>query len=171
MNRISLFLLRDRKRKLKILILGAYRPRNMLKRLENLRDCLIKRGFKTTKLVKDIHTERFDIDQDVHFTKKSRSLMKNWAHVPIFVFFIKGKNLGVGNELGYTCSKLSTKVTFATVFLEKNLNVGSQIRGTIKLAKRDQKLSYERFDDDEDLCNLAFGHCRKKLDHLFYYLD
>ena len=125
-----------------------------------------------TKLVKDFPDDvRYDEDEDVHFTMKSRVLIEHWAHVPIFVFFKDGENLGVGNELAYTCTKLVMKTSHSAVFLETDLNVGSQIRGTLKLSARDQKLSYENFLNDKELCDLAFGHCRKKLDKLFYYLE
>ena len=121
-------------------------------------------------MVKDFDMVRYDSDYDIHFTRKSRWRIKNWAHIPIFVFFKNADNLGVGNELAYTCLKLPTKTSNSVVFLERSLNVGSQVRGTIKLGAEDQKLSYMHFEDDKKLCNLAFGHCIKKLDRLFYYL-
>lgn len=96
--------------------------------------------------------------------------MKNWAHLLIFVFFLNGENLGVANELDYTCLKLPMMTPYSLVLLETSLNVGSQIRGTIKLAQN-QKLSHEDFQSDMELCNMAFGHCRKELDHLFYDID
>lgn len=124
------------------------------------------------KLIRDFPDDvRYDEDDDIHFTMKSRLLIENWAHVPIFVFFKDGDNLGVGNELGYTCLELPMKTLVSVAFLETNLDVGSQVRGTLKLGTRDQKLSYENFENDKDLCNLAFGHCRKMLDALFYYID
>ena len=169
---MSLNRLQERKAKLKILILGAYRPKNVLKRLECLRDCLIRRKFDSARLVKDFpDTKRFDEDDDIHFTKKSRWFMNHWAHLLIFVFFSKGENLGVGNELSYTCLKLPIKTSYSAVLLEASLDVGSQIRGTVKLGAKNQKLSYENFQNDKELCDLSFGHCRKVIDQLFYYID
>jgi len=159
------------KRKLNVLILGAYRPNHVLHRLEMFQGCLIRRKFEMAKLVKDFRDDvRYDQDDDIHFTIKSRLLIENWAHVSIFVFFKEGDNLGVGNELSYTCLKLPMKISVSVAFLETNLDVGSQVKGTLKLGARDQKLSYENFENDKDLCNLAFGHCRKMLDPLFYYI-
>jgi hypothetical protein len=163
--------LQERKRKLKILVLGAYRPNSILKRLERMQQCLINRKFESTKLVKDFpDKKRYDKDSDIHFTKKSRQLMENWAHLLIFVFFLEGENLGVGNELDYMCLKIPMTIQHSLVLLESGIDIGSQVRGTIKLAQN-QKLSFEYFQSDTELCTLALGHCRKVLDRLFYYLD
>lgn len=164
--------LRDKKNKLKILILGAYRPPKMLQRLEKLRECLIEKHFLLARLVKDFPDNlRLDDDDDIHFNKKSHFLLEGWAHVPLFIFFLKGKNLGVGNELSYTWLRLPMKTSCSAVFLEKNIDVGTMVRGSVKSAKRDNKLSFETFKDDKELCRVAFGHCRKVLDRLFYYID
>lgn len=165
----SPLLLSERKKRVKILLLGPYRPKRVLKRLENLRDCLVRRGFSSTKLVKDFPDRRcLHKDDDVHFTRKSRWCMRSWAHVLVFVFFSEGANLGVGNELSYLCLKLGGITSHSVVLIEKGLNVGSQIRGTVKI---DSKLSYEVFIGDNELCDLAFGHCTKTLHNLFYFLD
>lgn len=165
---MSITTLQQGKQRLRILILGAYKPVEKLKKLENLRDCLIKRGFQVTRLAMDFPDKRkYDKDMDVHYTKKSRRLIRKWAHVPILVFFNEANNLGVANELAYVCQSLLDKQSCCVVFFESGIDVGSQVRGSIKIAK---KISYEIFKSDRELCDLAFGHALKVLDRLFYYL-
>lgn len=166
---MSITTLQQGKQRLRVLILGAYKPAEKLKKLENLRDCLIKRGFQMTRLAMDFPDKRkCDKDMDIHYTKKSRKLIRKWAHAPIFVFFKEADNLGVGNELAYACQSLQDKQSCCVVFLEGGIDIGSQVRGSIKIAK---KISYEIFRSDRELCDLAFGHALKVLDRLFYYLD
>jgi hypothetical protein len=148
--------------------LGPYRPDAQLKRLEKLCKCLIERKFEMAKLVRDFPDDtKYSEDLDEHFTQKSREIMKNWAHVPIFVFLRKGDNLGVNTELTYTCTNLPDKGICAAVFFEKGMNISSQVTGSIKIAR----ISYESFREDKELCDLAFGHSLKVLDKLFYYID
>jgi len=158
------------KQKLRILILGAYKPSKALKRLEKLRDCLIKKGFESAKLARDFPDDKqYSEDLDEHYTKKSRDLIANWAHVPIFIFFKKADNQGVATEIAYTCDTLQDKQSSCTAFFEGKLeDFSSQVKGSIKITKR---VSYETFADDEELCNLAVGHSLKILDRLFYYLS
>lgn len=120
-----------------------------------------------TRLVKDFPDDKkYSRDLDEHFTIKSRKLIEKWAHVPIFVFFKGADNLGVNSELIYTCINLTWKASFSAVFFETDMDISSQVKGSIKIAK----ISYENFIDDKELCNLAFGHSIKVLDRLFYYL-
>jgi len=120
------------------------------------------------RLVEDFpDTEKFSEDLDEHFTLKSRKLIGSWAHVPIFVFFKSADNLGVNSELIFSCVSLPKKATYGAVFFETTLDISSQIKGSIKIAK----ISYENFENDRELCNLAFGHSIKMLDRLFYYLE
>jgi hypothetical protein len=159
--------LNQHKRRLHILILGPYRPKSHLKRLESLQDCLIARKFEMTKLVKDFpDRKKFSEDMDEHFTKKSRLYINTWAHVPMFVFFKDADNLGVNTELTFTCVNLPDKGKHAVVFFEKGMDISSQVIGSVKIAR----ISYEIFENDEELCDLAFGHSLKILDRLFYYI-
>lgn len=155
------------KRRLNILILGPYRPKAYLRRLETLQDCLITQGFEMSQLVKDFpDDEKLSIDLDEHFTKKSRLCLNTWAHVPIFVFFRDADNLGVNTELSFTCLDLPNKTKNSVVFFETGMDISSQIKGSIKIAK----ISYETFGSDKELCALAFGHSLKVLDRLFYLI-
>ena len=125
------------------------------------------RKFEKTKLVKDFPDRRkFSDDVDEHFTKKSRLYIKTWAHVPIFIFFKNADNLGVNTELIYTCANSPDKGKSAVVLFEKGMDISSQVKGSIKIAR----ISYETFEDDKELCDLSFGHCLKILDRLFYYV-
>jgi hypothetical protein len=64
---------RLKKEKLRILILGPYRPEAALSRLENLKSSLIANGFKLAKLAKDFEDEPlYSQDFDEHYTLKSR---------------------------------------------------------------------------------------------------
>jgi hypothetical protein len=156
------------KKKLRILLLGAYRPQNAQKRLIQLRDCMVGKGFESTRLAVDFDDKEHCKDFDEYFTKKSRKLIKNWADVPIFVFFQNADNSGVAIELAYTCFKVLDKQLCCAAFFEKMLeDFSTQVKGTIKITK---KISWETFNDDADLCGLAYGHSRKILDKLFYYL-
>jgi len=156
------------KKKLKILLLGAYRPKKALSRLTQLQECMVRKGFESTKLVIDFDDEKYSKDLDEHFTKKSRKLIKNWADVPIFVFFQNADNSGVAIEIAYTSLKVLDKQSCCAAFFEKILeDFSTQIKGTIKLTK---KISWETFNNDSELCNLASGHSRKMIDRLFYYL-
>jgi hypothetical protein len=120
-----------------------------------------------TKLVKDFpDKEKFSSDLDEHFTKKSRLCINTWTHVPMFIFFKDADNLGVNTELTFTCLDLPNKGKNAVVFFEKDMGISSQVIGSVKIAK----ISYEIFESDKELCDLAFGHCLKILDRLFYYI-
>lgn len=160
---------KHKKQLLRILILGAYKPRGALERLEDLRDCLIKRGFSSARLAKDFpDAARYSDDVDEHFTIKSRKLIDEWAHVPIFVFFKNADNQGVASEITYTCLQLHDKQSCCAVFFEDKLaDFSSQIRGSIKITRQ---ISYEIFKGNEELCELAAGHSLKMLDRLFYFI-
>ena len=158
---------KDKKRELKILILGPYRPPPALQRLETLRDCLINRKFNQVKLAKDFPDEiEYNEDLDIYFTKKSYRLIEEWAHVPVFIFLKNGDNTGVTSELIHLCESVKTKVPYALVLVERKLKLSSLISGPIKI----QKISSESFKDDEELCNLAYGHCINALYRLYYYI-
>lgn len=152
------------------MILGAYKPPDALKRLEKLRDCLVQREFEATRLAKDFPDEvKYSEDMDEHYTIKSRKLIRDWADVPIFVYFKNSDNTGVTTELVYTCQSLPEKQSCCAVFFEGKLeDFSSQVKGTIKITR---KMSYEIFNSDDELCDLAFGHSLKMLDRLFYYLE
>jgi hypothetical protein len=123
-----------------------------------------------TKLVKDFPDDMmYSPDPDEHFTLKSQKRIKEWAHVPIFVF-LKGKdNQGVTVELTYTCATLFHKQSYCATFFEgKWESYSSQVRGSVKLTNR---ISHEDFQNDIDLCELSRGHAMKMLDRLYYFLD
>lgn len=101
---------------------------------------------------------------DEHFTKKSRLCLNTWAHVPIFVFYKDADNLGVNIELSFTCLNLPNKTNNSVVFFQTGMDISSQIKGSIKIAK----ISSEKFNSDKELAALAFGHALKVLDRLFY---
>lgn len=155
--------------RLQILILGPYAPKRALERLEILQKCLIGKGFSQTSLVKDFSDkETYSQDPDEHFTLKSQKLIKEWAHVPIFIFLKDADNQGVTIELTYTCVTLTDKQSCCATFFEGDWeNFSRLMRGQVKLTKR---VSFSDFDNDADLCDLAGGHALKILDRLYYFL-
>lgn len=140
---------------LRILILGAYRPRNMFDRLEGIRDCLRQRGFNNTYLVENLGDKpRFDDDDDIHWTEKSNYLMKH-SDLNIFIFFEDCDNSGVGDEL--SCFINETEETFRCIVLyEENIKkISSRIRAKIKEMKL-HNIDF-KLKDDLDACELAYG--------------
>jgi len=61
------------RQELHILILGAYIPENVKKRLERLRTCLIERGYSNTYLVAD-HPDDNKSDEDWIYTGKENPM-------------------------------------------------------------------------------------------------
>jgi len=140
---------------LKILILGAYRPKDMFKRLEKIRDCLRQKGFINTYLVENLCDEpRFDKDNDIHWTRKSNYLMKN-SDLNLFVFFADCDNSGVGDELSYFINKTEEDFRCIVLCEESIEKISSRIRAKIKEMKlRNIDI---KAGDDLDACELAYG--------------
>jgi|WetSurMetagenome_2_1015567.scaffolds.fasta_scaffold37477_2 hypothetical protein len=64
-----------------------------------------------------------------------------WAHVLIFVFFKEADNLEVNTELSFIYLEPPNKSKNSVVFFESGMDISSQIKGSIKIAK----ISYETF--------------------------
>jgi hypothetical protein len=157
------------KQRLRILILGPYAPKYASRKLETLQKCLIDKGFSQTRLVKDFSdTVIYSQDPDEHFVLKSQKIIREWAHVPIFVFLKDVDNQGVTVELTYTCLTLMDKQSCCATFFEGRWeNFSSLIRGQVKLTKR---VSHMDFENEKELWELATGHALKMLDRLYYFL-
>lgn len=147
----------EKDKELNILILGAYRPKNMQERLETIRDCLIEKGFVNTSLVADFPDDivRFHEDDDIHWTKKSNFLMSRFD-INLFIFFTNCDNSGPTDELNFFCYEIGEHfrciVTYEDGFVE---SISSRITAKIK----DFKLRNIAVKEEEDMviCELAFG--------------
>ncbi len=150
-----------------ILILGAYRPpETTLLRLEKLRDCLKERGFNNVFLVKDYPDDPvYNQDENIHFTRKSQHLIRNWAEIILFVYF-DADNSGVTSELQFTISSAPEKLRRSVILLQEDAPISSLVKGSIKI----QKLDSETFFDDEDLCEQAEGYCTQFFDQILWKL-
>ncbi len=139
--------LEDRKRDLSILLLGHYKPRKVLKRLEKLRDFLKINGYHKVILVKDIADNRYSKDDDEHFLLKSQFNMQI-ADIILFVFFKDGEKTGPEVELGFLCNMLREKCWRCVIFYEKSYikNASSMLKGNIKISM----IRTRSFNDSDD---------------------
>lgn len=149
--------LEDRKRDLSILLLGHYKPRKVLKRLEKFRDFLRSNGYQKVKLVKDIADNgRYSNDDDEHFLLKSQFNM-GIADVILFVFFKDGEKTGPEIELGFLCNVLRDRCWRCVIFCEKSYTkrASTMLKGNIKISM----IRTRSFNDNNDkyLYDAALG--------------
>lgn len=85
-----------------ITIYGAYFPKRLKIRLENLRDCLIKKGWYNVKLVSDYRNNYFPfeltLDEDTNNLYRSRYCIRN-SDLNILVYMFNGPLTGIQFEL------------------------------------------------------------------------
>lgn len=157
-----------RKKAIKILILGAYRPSSFLGRLRNSKTCLINHKYLETKLVEDFpDTPRLHNNPDIHFSLKSKHLIKNWAEALIFVFFGGGAdNSGVATELEFTCLTVQDKLDRSLVLSEKGLALSTLTKGSIRI----HKIDADNFHNDTYLCDIAIGYLTNYVLQLYWSL-
>lgn len=157
-----------KKRKMKILILGPYKPPSFEDRLRSFRDCLNDKKYDNTKLVADFpDAPRLHKNWDIHFSMKSRVFIKNWANALIFVFFKNADNSGVTSEFEFTHLKAQEKLSVSVVFNEKDLDLSTLIKGPIKV----HKIYADDFEDDMKLCEKALGYCTNFVYQLYWALS
>ena len=146
----------NKKKNLKILILGPYKPQSAEKRLIQFRDRLRSHGYDNAKTVKDFpDIPKYDEDPDKHFTLKSEDKIKNWSDALIFVFMCDANNLGVWAELQFTLYSVKEKIHYSVELHEKGIDLSTQTRGRVKISRL---YSYE-FRSDQQLCDLAMAFC------------
>lgn len=149
--------LEDRKRDLSILLLGHYKPRKMLKRLEELKDFLRSNGYSNTKLVRDIPDDkRYSDDNEEYFLLKSQINMQR-AEIILFIFFKDGVKTGPEIELADLCSIFPYRCWRSAVIWEKGYkkNASAMLKGKIKVAR--MKTSFFNDYNDKQLHNAALG--------------
>lgn len=157
--------LENKKRNIKILILGPYRPQNYKQRLTQFRVCLQNHGYETARLVDDFpDVPRYDPDPDIHFTLKSRDKIKSWAKSLVFVFFRNADNQGVSNELTFTCDLVREKIHDSIVLHEQGVNLSTQTKGPLKISR----MCSDKFCTDRALCDKAIGFCTKVVYELLW---
>lgn len=142
---------------LKILVLGAYRPENMLERLKTIRDCLRHKGFINTYIVADFPDDknRFHGDDDIHWTKKSNVLMKN-SDLNLFILFGNCDNSGPVDELNYFFYEIRESFRCIVLYEEGSTeNISSRLRAKIK--EFDLRNVAVKEGDDMLACDLAYG--------------
>jgi hypothetical protein len=156
----------NRKKTLRILILGAYFPNACQERLSNFRDFLIKNNYSNAKLIKDFPDKpSFHNDESIHNLEKSKYYIKNWSEVILFVFSNNGSNEGVSIEFEFCCSKAIEKLSFSVVFEESGLRLSSLILGSVSL----NEIKSDSFENTEDLCGKALGYLTNFVYRLFWY--
>lgn len=158
----------EKKRRVKILVLGPYRPPDAEKRLKKFRRCLHNKKYKNAKIVADFPDEpRFHPDWDIHSSLKSQEYIRNWGDVLIFVFFRDADNQGVANELTFTCLKVLEKVHFSVVLKEKSIILSSLTKGPIKV----HRIKSDVFEDDKELYEKAQGYLTEFVYQLYWQIE
>jgi len=155
----------NKKKSIKVLILGPYKPSNAKQRLIRFKDCLLNHGYEKARLVEDFpDVPRYDPDPDIHFTLKSRDNIKNWADMLIFVCFLNADNLGVTNELTFTCDLMQSKIHWSIELHEEGIQLSTQTKGPIKISR----MNSDEFRNDQELCEKAIGFCTKVVYELLW---
>ncbi len=151
----------DKKPRLKILILGPYGPESALRRLVDVKEYLISRGYESTKLAKDFNPEKMT-DQEVF--EMSRELMKNWADALFFFFFAEsvreGRLIGVYDEFVTLCESIPEKISKSVVFIDKDIykKLSMMFRGRITCFKGEFDLKVAFLESQEDTRKKAEMH-------------
>lgn len=157
----------DRKKSLKVLILGAYVPKDCEQRLVKLKECLFENGYKNARLVRDFSDmPSFHDVKPAHIVTKSKHYIKFWADVLLFVFFRNGRNEGVSVEFEFACSKVLEKLGVSVVLAEKDLSLSSMILGSVEI----QQIKADIFIDDMELCEKLLGYLTNFTHRLYWYL-
>ena len=145
------------KSKLLLTIYGSYDKQGLL-RLNELRNCLTKKGYTKTALVleRPYPTKNAKEDNDQYFLRKSIYWLEN-SDACIFVFFNDLNNEGVVFELKHVCDRLEDKLSTCLVVIEsrKARFSTSLIRGTITNLMLQRKMNRRFFDNDAQLCRFC----------------
>jgi len=154
----------ERKARVKILILGAYRPTSSdqpapcRERLEELRNYLNSMGYTYAKLVADFpDVPRYDERDEVHFELKSKDMILHWATGLVFVFLLGCDNEGVGAELTFVDTQRPNLFHSSAILLERHLDPSTLTRGVLIR----QRIEAYEFEDDATRDELALGACAK----------
>lgn len=160
------------KSRLLITIFGSFDKKG-LKKLNNLKKCLIQNGYTKCRLVSDYRfpKKRKNEDTDQYFRRKSIYWLEN-SDACIFVFLDDVNNEGVVYELKHTCDHLESKLDTCLVTIELKCSKYSTslIRGTVTNLVKQQKLNRRFFKDEAQLCKFCTSAAISFLKKLRYYL-
>lgn len=151
----------EKKPRLKILILGPYRPKSALGRLEDVKEHLISKGYESTKLAKDFELSE-KTEQAVF--EMSRKLMGNWADALFFFFFEeaigKSKIIGVYDEFVTLCESIEYKIDDSVVFIDKSIykELSMMFRGRVTCFKGKSDLKVSFLESQDDARKMAEKH-------------
>jgi len=152
---------------LHILVLGSYRN-PALRRLENLKDYLLAKGYAQTKLVKDF---KFP-EQSPSESQSSYNLRKSEYWIPksdalIFVFFPRVDNTGPGYELKHLCDYHFDMAWRSIVGIGKpTLKISSLIYGLIDRWSNEFQQIF--FETDSELQEDVKGALTNLLERLYF---
>lgn len=147
-----------KKPRLKILILGPYRPQEAHERLINVKKHLISKGYRSTKLAEDFELE--DKTAGAIF-RKSRELMENWGDALFFFFFKEAVDesriIGVYDEFVTLCESMPEKIERSVVFIDKEIydDISAMFKGRIECFMKDYDLEVAFLESQEDANVLA----------------
>ena len=154
--------LSERKARLKILILGPYRPADptestaCMERLVALKAYLNSFGYDNAKLVSDFSdVPRWHEKDAAHFEVKSKQMILEWAIGLLFVFLRGCDNSGVGGELTFVDAKRPDLFHSSKILQEESTDISTIIRGPLNR----HGIEADRFQTDEELHELAVGAC------------
>nr|QNO48563.1 hypothetical protein JAJEHNPH_00023 [Methanosarcinales archaeon ANME-2c ERB4]QNO48930.1 hypothetical protein OEPDFBKK_00005 [Methanosarcinales archaeon ANME-2c ERB4] len=144
------------RQELHIRILGAYRPESAKKRLENLRNRLIERGYGNTYIVADYpDNNKSSEDWNIYWERKSNELMLH-SDLNLFVFFANCSNEGITDELAHFCSEIR-KFSGCYVICEDGYvgNISTRIRA--KVVRCTLANTVVEDGNDAELCDAAYA--------------
>lgn len=156
----------SRKPTTRILVLGAYRPREAKGRLIALRDFLRGQGYNQCYLLSNLRFRKRFLGEtvEVYLVKKGRNYLESWADIALFVFLCDASNMGVLSEFDYTQYNLRALLRTSTVFIDESCQFPSlTTSGTIRMSGIDQRF----FTDDKSLFRAAKGACLDSLRKLY----
>ena len=157
----------ERKKRTKILILGAYSPTPCEQRLYKLKNCLSHNNYRSARLVKEFPNQpQFHRKKFAHIVAKSKYYIKFWADMLLFVFFKGARNEGVSVEFEFTCNKVLEKLGVSVVLAERDLNLSSMIMGSVEI----HEIKADTFENDTELCERVIGYLTNFTYRLYWYL-
>ena len=161
--------LTEKRFKIRVLILGDYSKNPKIDgpidlceaKLRLIQSYLKENGFEEVYLVKDFLNEFVvpDVALDEHFIKKSQYYIKNWAEILIFVLLKEGDHQSVIREWAFLVLECPEKANNSIMLCHQDVKLRALIRGDLKSFR----VTYEIFDNDENMCIRAYNQVFIKL--------
>jgi hypothetical protein len=159
-------LLDERKKSIRILILGAYSLDEAFKTedsdlcietLKRLKVHLTNKGFLQTRLVEDWKEENGvpQSSKKIFFRDKSFYYIDKWADILLFIFLQKGNNNGVTREWGHMIESSKQKCKCSIILWHEKINLGTVIGGDIE----GEMIRDFTFKDENQLQESAYAGC------------